>query len=119
MTIFNSRSVVIATVVASGLLLSACTVSEERLSPDFGQAVRQDAAAQIADPDARYVGDPAPGSNGMRIELAQKRYVRDQVIQPSTMTAQSGATSADNGAGSNNGGMGSGSGSGSTGVTNQ
>ena len=98
MTIFNSRSAAILCIVGAGVLLTACTESEVRMSPDFGQAVRQDEVAQIADPDAHYVGEPAPGANGMRVELAQKRYVKNQVIQPSTMTAQTGATTADNGA---------------------
>jgi hypothetical protein len=71
-----------------------------RISPDFGTAVQQDVAAQIADPDARYAGTPAPGSDGTRVGLAQGRYQTDTVIQPSTTTA-SGASSigrADNGA---------------------
>jgi hypothetical protein len=71
----------------AGVALSGCTQSQARLSPDFGQAVRQDFAAQVADPDAHYVGTPGPGSNGARVGLAQKRYERGQVIQPSTMTA--------------------------------
>ena len=53
-------------------LLSGCTQSALRISPDFGNAVHQDMAAQIADPDARYEGTPAPGSNGARVGLAQK-----------------------------------------------
>jgi len=84
--------------VLASLGLSACTESEVRLSPDFGQAVRQDTVAQIADPDARYVGTPAPGSNGARVGLAQKRYEKGEVIQPSTMTATTGSAAADNGA---------------------
>jgi len=116
MTTFKRRSIAVATVIGTGMLLAACTQSEVRLSPDFGQAVRQDEVAQIADPDAHYVGDPAPGSNGLRVELAQKRYVKNQVIQPSTLTAQSGATSADNG---NSGGAGVGVGGASAGVTGQ
>jgi type IV pilus biogenesis protein CpaD/CtpE len=70
------------------------------MSPDFGNAVRQDLAAQIADPDAHYKGTPAPGSDGERVGLAQKRYSTGQVIQPAAVTA-SGAASigrADNGA---------------------
>jgi len=114
MTIFSKRSAGVAAVIAAGLMLSACTVSQVNMSSDFGQAERQDLVAQVADPDAHYVGDPAPGSNGMRVDLAQKRYVTNQVIQPSTITAQTGATSADNGASN---GMGAGSGTGSAGVT--
>ena len=89
-------------------LLSACNQSSLRVSPDFGNAVNQDLAAQIADPDARYEGTLAPGSSGVRVGLAQKRYDTGQVIQPSSTTASSAGSigNADNGA---NGGAGSGS----------
>ena len=85
--------------------LSACQ-SSMRLSPDFGSAVRQDVAGQIADPDAHYEGVPQPGSASARVGLAQKRYNANQVIQPATTTASSKTTGGlDNGSG---GGMGSG-----------
>ena len=86
--------------------LSACQESSLRLNPDFGNAVHQDVAAQIADPDAHYEGTPAPGSSGRRVGLAQKRYDTNQVIQPSTSTASSGSIGgADNGT---SGGVGAG-----------
>jgi hypothetical protein len=69
--------------------LSACAQSSLRISPDFGNAVRQDVAAQIADPDAHYEGLPAPGSASARVDLAQKRYNTNQVIQPASTTASS------------------------------
>ena len=69
--------------------VSACSQSSLRLSPDFGRAVRQDMAAQIADPDAHYKGVPAPGSSTARVGLAQKRYDNNEVVQPSTTTASS------------------------------
>src|SRR5437660_6022539 len=96
----SKRTGSVAVAVLACLALSACAQSSLRLNPDFGRAVRQDVAAQIADPDAHYEGTPAPGSRGDRVELAQKRYQNNQVIQPSTTTA-SGAGSigrADNGA---------------------
>ena len=107
----NFRTVL---VVAVGLGLSACAQSpaesEMRLSPDFGDAVRENLAAQIADPDAHYTGTPAPGaSDGARIDLAQTRYQKNQVIQPSTTTASSSRSigNADNGGGGgDNGGAG-------------
>lgn len=79
--------------------LSACTYSKPRLSSDFGYALRQDIAAQIADPDARYEGKPDPGSSGDRVGLAQKRYQTNQVIPPSSITASGEASigRADNG----------------------
>jgi len=77
------------------MLLSACSTQHVfLLSPDFGVALRQDEAAQIADPDARYRGVPTPGSNGARAGLAQSRYVRDQVIPPATTGTTQGSLSA-------------------------
>jgi len=71
------------------LLLCGCTQSELRLNDDFGRAIRQDTAAQVADPDAQYQGTITPGSNGARVGLAQKRYEHDSVIQPSRNGASS------------------------------
>jgi hypothetical protein len=92
--------------------LSACTQSALRISPDFGNAVRQDVAAQIADPDAHYEGLPAPGSASARVDLAQKRYNANQVIQPASATASSKTSG-----GIDNGGGGAGVGMGASGVS--
>lgn len=81
--------------LAAGLLLSACTQSSLRLQPDFGVAVRQDLAAQIADPDAHYTGVPAPGSDGSRVSLAQTRYQTGNVIPPAAISSNSSSTSAE------------------------
>ncbi len=91
----------IVLIAGLGLGLCACAQSQMRLSPDFGDAVNADTVAQIADPDAHYTGTPAPGANGTRVDLAQTRYGKDQVIQPSTVTASSAASvgNADNGSG--------------------
>ena len=88
--------------------LSACAESSLRLDPDFGKALHQDLAAQIADPDAHYAGTPSPGSAGTRVGLAQKRYDTNQVIQPSTTTASSARSigNADNGGGGGGAGAG-------------
>ena len=94
-------------------VLSGCNQSSLRLSPDFGSAVRQDLAAQIADPDAHYEGTPAPGSGGARVGLAQKRYDTNTVIQPSTTTASSRSSVGGN---ADNGGGGAGAGAGMVGV---
>ena len=100
-----ARPKTIAMAIAA-LGLSACAQnpaqSEMYMSPDFGESVREDLAAQIADPDAHYVGTPAPGaSDGSRIDLAQTRYQKNQVVQPSTTTASSTRSigNADNGSG--------------------
>ena len=73
------------------LLLGGCAQPELDMSPDFGVALRQDLAAQIADPDAHYTGIPAPGADGARAALAQTRYQKNDVIQPATMTASGNA----------------------------
>ena len=89
------RLPVLLTCVGGAVLLSACT-SFVRLSPDFGVAVRQDEAAQIANPDARYAGIPAPGANGVRNALAESRYERDEVIPPSSLTSVGSITATGN-----------------------
>jgi hypothetical protein len=96
----------IATVIFLSASLGGCTYSSLRISPDFGNAVHQDVAAQIADPDAHYRGAPQPGSNGARTGLAQKRYEANQVIAPSSTTASSAASigRADNGSANNGAG---------------
>jgi len=79
--------------LAAGMALSGCTQSQLRLQPDFGVAVRQDLAAQIADPDAHYTGVPAPGSDGSRVSLAQTRYQTGNVITPAAISSNSSSTS--------------------------
>lgn len=71
--------------------LSGCTTPQRHLSPDFGFAANQAVAAQIADPDARYSGAPAPGSNGARAGLAQDRYQTGKVIVPSATASTIGS----------------------------
>ena len=94
--------------MAAMLGLGACAQnplqSEIRLSPDFGDAVRENLAAQIADPGPHYAGTLAPGaSDGARVDLAQTRYQKNQVVRPTTTTASSRPLG-----GSDNGGGGSG-----------
>jgi hypothetical protein len=69
-------------VLAAAGALGGCQGDQLRLSPDYGVAVRQDVAAQIADPDPHYAGDPQPASNGQRTDGAQQRYVTGKVITP-------------------------------------
>jgi type IV pilus biogenesis protein CpaD/CtpE len=64
--------------------LAACVESQPALSSDFGVAVRQDVAAQIADPDAHY---GKTTSDGARAALAQYRYRNDKVTPPSAAGA--------------------------------
>ena len=82
----------------AGLLsLSGCVQAQGHLQPDYGQAVRQDFAAQVADPDAAYARKAAPASSGARAALAQQRYVKGQVTPPATQGT--GAVSSAGGAG--------------------
>ena len=89
----------IALAVAALAMLCGCQTSM-RLSSDFGQAVRQDFAAQITDPDG--VGSTAPEAkgDGARVALAQDRYQKNKVIQPQVSTTSGiGATSPSGGSG--------------------
>jgi hypothetical protein len=72
-------------------LLGGCTQSQLHLSDDYGRAFQENMLAQIADPDAHYRGIPAPGADGARVGLAQQRYQKNMVIQPTSITASSGA----------------------------
>jgi hypothetical protein len=67
-------------VLLAGLTLAACTDPHAPLSPDFGNAVNANIAAQVVNPD------PAPAgladTNGKRVEKAVDRYVNDKTYQP-------------------------------------
>lgn len=76
----NEIKIAALALVAAGLSLTGC--APKHLSPDFGYAVNQNLAAQVADPDARYRGDPAPGTDSARVALAQERYQTGKVIKP-------------------------------------
>jgi type IV pilus biogenesis protein CpaD/CtpE len=65
------------------ILAGACTTPQVNLSDDFGVALRQDLAAQIADPEPRYSGALQPGYDGHRASLAITRYQKGEVIPPS------------------------------------
>lgn len=64
------------------IALTGCIDARKDLSPDFGNAVRANLAAQIADPEARYEGVLQPGGDGARAALAASRYGKNQVVQP-------------------------------------
>ena len=87
-------------------LLGGC-VGSTRLDPDFGDAVRQDAAAQVADPDGVGRRASASAADGARTALAQDRYQKNQVIPPVVST-----TTSTRSAGGSNGSGASGSGGG-------
>jgi hypothetical protein len=77
----------VAVLLAAGAL-GGC-YSQTRISSDYGVATRQNLAASIGDPDARYVGDPQPGSNPERVSIAQRRYVAGRVIPPAATSTSS------------------------------
>jgi len=74
-------------VVLAALGLSGCLSPQGRLDPNYGVAVRQNLAAQIADPDAQYRRDTPPAASGERAQIAHERYNSGQVIPPSAPSA--------------------------------
>jgi hypothetical protein len=94
----------LALIAAGGAIVAGCAVATTHISQDFGSVVKEDAAAQIADPDAHYVGKPAPGANGARAALAVGRYEHDTVTKPSTAQTSSVGGGAGGGGGENGGG---------------
>jgi hypothetical protein len=75
--------------LAGAASLSGCAVSSYHLSDDYGRAYGQHVAAQIADPDAHYTGDPAPASNGRRAVTAQNKYESGTVTPPASTSTSS------------------------------
>jgi hypothetical protein len=85
-----AKRAAIAALLGAASLLSGCVTPVEHLGYDFGSAVKEDALAQVADPDAHYTGDPAPGAIGTRVGLAQDHYNTGTVIKPVSTSTQSG-----------------------------
>ncbi len=83
------KTMLAAAVAAMALGLAACAETQPSIASDFGVAVRQDLAAQIADPDAHY---GKTDSDGAKAALAQERYRADKVTPPSAIgTSKSGS----------------------------
>jgi type IV pilus biogenesis protein CpaD/CtpE len=78
-----------AVVVGAAAALAGCYSAQEGLSDDFGLAVRQNIAAQIADPDAVYARTEEPASSGQRAADAADRYNRGQVTTPAAQSTSS------------------------------
>ena len=83
-------TVLAAALAGIGLMAAGCAdeglLNQDMMnSADFGRAVHEDMAAQIADPDANYRGPP-PASSGERADLAQTRYATDHVKQPANQS---------------------------------
>ncbi len=112
MTHRGKTALVAIAVIAAGGLLSACAQTQLRLDPNFGEAVNQDLAAQIANPDPAWKGPPPP-SSGDRAALAQKRYETNTVIPPpaeSTSSVNIGNSSGGGGGGGGTSGTSTGGG---------
>lgn len=65
-------------IAAALLLLPACAPVDAGL----GNAVRQNVAAQVIDPDPQYRGTPIEAGSGDRAALAMRRYREGRVIEP-------------------------------------
>jgi hypothetical protein len=78
-----------AAIVALAAGLGGCITAPLHVGDDFGHAVRQDVLAQVADPDAKYVGIPEGGAHGARVGLAQDRYVKGEVTPPASSSTSS------------------------------
>ena len=102
------RILLLSALASTGALLSACAETRLRDAPDFGEAVRQDVAAQIADPDAHYAGTPDPASNGNRVEWAQQHYNQHHVTEPANTGVGAGGGGGGGGGGDSGGGGGGG-----------
>jgi len=76
------------TIGLSALGLAGC-VQGNTVDPDFGVALRQNIAAQIADPAPRYVRAEPPASDGPRTALAQDRYQKGTTIPPQAESTSS------------------------------
>ena len=68
------------------LSLSGCVQAPGNMQADFGASVRQNVAAQVADPDGRYKRVDQPAGAGSRTVLAQERYSKGKVISPAATT---------------------------------
>ena len=91
LTAMCSTKMIIRSLTAlTGLLtLAGCADASRDLSPNFGNAVRANLAAQIADPEARYDRVLQPGGDGPRAALAAARYGKNQVIPPASASTSS------------------------------
>ncbi len=78
----SARQIFLLAVALAAAGLAGCVQTQPHLGADFGYALRAATVAQIANPDAVYSGDPAPGSSGPRVAAAQERYRTGKVIEP-------------------------------------
>ena len=81
------------TIGLAALAVSGCAsvVHQEanEVDPNFGRALRQNIAAQIANPVPSYSYDNPPASSGPRTAVAQERYDTGTVTAPVAESTQS------------------------------
>ena len=87
--------VILAALAGAAAMLAGCAMDSSRQdtawrqqNDDFGRAVREDLAAQIADPDPAWKNAPPPPSDGVKARLAETRYQQGKVIRPQGATTQ-------------------------------
>ena len=68
-------------VLLAGLALSACSTPADTPLPEFGEAVRNNMAAHIIDPQPPETME-LPPSDGVRRSLMITRYQTDKVEEP-------------------------------------
>jgi type IV pilus biogenesis protein CpaD/CtpE len=69
------------TILLAGLVLAACSTPANTPRPEFGQAVRNNMAAHIIDPQPPESME-LPPSDGVRRALMMQRYQADEVETP-------------------------------------
>lgn len=68
-------------VLLAGLALAACSTPADTPRPEFGQAVRNNIAAHIIDPEPPESME-LPPADGVRRSLMIERYQTDKVEKP-------------------------------------
>jgi len=81
-----SRAQIALAALMASAGLAGCMPANSGLSPDFGVALKQNLAAQVADPDAVYDRTLEPASDGTRAAAAGDRYFRGEVKRPPAQT---------------------------------
>ncbi|HYZ26788.1 MAG TPA: hypothetical protein VE597_07755 [Geminicoccaceae bacterium] len=72
-------------ILIAGLALAACTTPANTPRPEFGEAVRNNMAAHIIDPNPPETME-LPPSDGVRRALMIQRYQADEVETPAVPT---------------------------------
>lgn len=94
------------TVGLAGLALCGCSSAVYKAAdidePNFGRALRQNLAAQVANPAPDYAYTDPPASSGPRTAAAQERYETGTVIQPTVESTQTVSSGGGGGGGSGN-----------------